>query len=346
VAELFDAASLLGQDEQRSFLANACQGDPALLAEVESLLAHDNVAGPIDNPVWVPDDLLMSPLALVVGASLGPYVIESVLGIGGMGEVYQARDTKLGRRVALKVLPQTLAEDPDRRARFQREAQVLAALNHPHIAAVYGFEDTDRAYAIALELVDGPTLAERLARGPVALVEAIAIARQIVDALDAAHELGIVHRDLKPANIKIRPDGTVKVLDFGLARFVLTGDDSHETGLSHPLDPVVTAAGALLGTAAYMSPEQATGLPADARSDIWAFGCLFYELLTGTRAFPGESVADTLGAVLRAEPDWAALPRDTPQAIRRLRRVRHRHRSRRAQCRLDGLLRQWLASVR
>jgi eukaryotic-like serine/threonine-protein kinase len=319
VAELYDAAATLPKDQRAAFLSSACGGDTVLRAEVESLIAQEDVASLIDSPVWIPDDLLMQPLALTVGASLGPYVIEGVLGTGGMGEVYRARDTKLGRRVALKVLPDALSDDPERRARFQREAQVLAALNHPHIAAIYGFEDRDARDAIALELVEGSTLAERLASGALPPDEAIAIGQQIVDALDAAHDLGIVHRDLKPSNIKIKPDGTVKVLDFGLARFSSAPDDVRgNAGVAPPTDVVASAAGALLGTAAYMSPEQATGRAADVRSDVWAFGCVFYEMLTGTRPFPGEDVAATLVSIVRAEPDWDALPSATPLPVRRL----------------------------
>ena len=331
VAELYDAAATLPKDQRNAFLSSACVGDQALIVEIESLIAQEDVASPIDNPVWIPDDLLTQPAALAVGASLGPYVIEGVLGTGGMGEVYRAKDTKLGRRVALKVLPEGLSDNPERRARLQREAQVLAALNHPYIAAIYGFEDRDATYAIALELVEGPTLAERLARGPMTSHEAIPICQQIIDALEAAHDLGIVHRDLKPSNIKIKPDGTVKVLDFGLARFASAPDDiSADTGVLSPTDAVVSAAGALLGTAAYMSPEQANGRAADVRSDVWAFGCVFYEMLTGKRPFAGEDVAETFVSVLSTEPDWDAFPSETPLPIRRLlERCLHKDRKRR-----------------
>ncbi|MEO5822757.1 MAG: protein kinase [Vicinamibacteraceae bacterium] len=319
IADLYDAAAALPKDQRDRFLADACAGDASLLADVASLVAQDQVASPLDRPVSMADELFVLPPALTIGASLGPYVVEGVLGTGGMGEVYLARDTRLGRRVALKVLPEELADDPDRRARFQREAQVLAALNHPHIAALFGFEDRDGTHAIALELVEGPTLAERLARGPMPVSEVIAVGRQIVDALDAAHDLGIVHRDLKPSNIKIKADGTVKVLDFGLARFWRDRDETAADGGMHlGADPVVTSAGALLGTAAYMSPEQAEGGAADARSDVWAFGCVLYEMLTARRACAGETVADTLAAVLRAEPNWEALPAETPRPIRQL----------------------------
>jgi len=319
VAELYDAAATLPKEQRTAFLSTACVGDPELIEEVESLIAQDDVSSPMDDPVWIPHDLLAQPAVLPPGTPLGQYVIEGILGTGGMGEVYRAKDNKLGRRVALKVLPEELSRDPERRARFQREAQVLAALNHPHIAAIYGFEDGDSTHAIVLELVEGPTLAERLTRGAIPVQEAIAIARQIIEALEAAHDLGIVHRDLKPSNIKIKADGTAKVLDFGLARFTAAPDDtSTDAGVLATTDAVVSVAGALLGTAAYMSPEQAQRLAADARSDIWAFGCVFYEMLTGKRPFPGEDVAESLVSILRAEPDWNALPAETPLPIRRL----------------------------
>ena len=246
------------------------------------------------------------------GSFIGPYQVDSLLGVGGMGEVYRARDTRLNRDVAIKILPPAFATDPDRLARFKREAQVLASLNHPNIAAIYGFEDSGGIHALVLELVEGPTLADRLARGPLDVDEAIAIGRQIADAIEAAHGLGIVHRDLKPANIKVREDGTVKVLDFGLAKLAdPAGTAPHSSSATQSptiTTPAMTAAGMILGTAAYMSPEQAKGKPADKRSDIWAFGCVLYEMLTGRRAFEGEDVSDTLAAILRGEPDWSALP--------------------------------------
>ena len=221
------------------------------------------------------------------GARVGSYEILSALGAGGMGEVYRARDSRLDRQVAIKILPQTFVADEERVARFQREAKVLASLNHPHIAAIYGLDEGDGVKALVMELVEGEDLARRLTRGAIPLDEALPIAKQIAEALEAAHEQGIIHRDLKPANIALRPDGTVKVLDFGLAKVLAT-----DTTSSDPLNsPTVTAAathpGILLGTAPYMSPEQARGRPVDRRTDIWAFGAVFYELLTGIRAFPG-----------------------------------------------------------
>jgi serine/threonine-protein kinase len=234
-----------------------------------------------------------------------------------MGEVYRARDTKLNRDVALKILPEAFTLDGDRIARFRREAQVLAAFNHPNVAAIYGFEDSGSTYALVLELVEGPTLADRIAMGPIPLDETLPIAKQIAEALEAAHEQGIIHRDLKPANINVRADGTVKVLDFGLAKAL-----EPASGLS-PAPPEaetittpaqMTATGVILGTAAYMSPEQAKGRSADQRSDVWAFGCVLFEMLAGQRAFPGDDLSETLAAVIKSEPDWSALPATLPNS--------------------------------
>src|SRR5687767_14791121 len=257
-------------------------------------------------------------MPLQPGARLGSYEIVAPLGAGGMGEVYRARDTRLRRDVAVKVLPDLVAADPDRLARFQREAQVLASLNHPNIGAIHGFEEAQGTGALVLELVEGPTLDERLRQGPMPIDDALPIARQVVDALEAAHARGIVHRDLKPSNIKIRPDGTVKVLDFGLAKAL---DES--AGADLPIaatrtSPALTHAGIILGTAAYMAPEQAKGREVDARADIWACGCVLYEMLTGASPFGGESVSEVLAAVLKSEPEWRELPADTPEAVRRL----------------------------
>ena len=255
-------------------------------------------------------------MSLTPGTRLGSYEILSAIGAGGMGEVYRARDTRLRRDVAVKVLPESVAGDKDRLARFEREAHVLASLNHANIAAIYGLE----AGALVLEFVDGPTLADLTAVGALPVHEALSIARQICDALEAAHDQGIVHRDLKPANIKVRPDGSVKVLDFGLAKAV-EGPPSAATLSAAPTitsPAVVSGVGVILGTAAYMSPEQARGRPVDKRSDVWAFGCVLYEMLTGRRAFDGEDVTDTLSRVLQREPDFTALPGGTPPAVRRL----------------------------
>ena len=270
-------------------------------------------------------------MTLSIGNRVGPYEILGALGAGGMGEVYRGRDTELNRDVALKVLPELFAADADRLARFKREAQVLASLNHPNIAAIYGLQDVPGGRALVLELVEGPTLADRSTAGPIPLDDALSIARQIAEALAAAHEMGIVHRDLKPANVKLRADGAVKVLDFGLARTFEPGVASADAVQSLTLtSPAMTQMGLILGTAAYMSPEQAKGRPADKRSDVWAFGCVLFEMLTGKRAFAGEDVADTLALVLTKQPDWSLLPPETPPSIRRLvRRCLERDRSRR-----------------
>lgn len=272
-------------------------------------------------------------MPLTPGSRLGTYEVLVKLGEGGMGEVYRARDTRLGRDVALKILPEPFATDPDRLMRFEREARTLASLNHPHIANIYGLEETaavgvGRAGALALvmELVEGEDLNVRIARGAIPLDEALPIARQIAEALEAAHEIGIIHRDLKPANIKLRRDGTVKVLDFGLAKALGAFDVDRNTsagngpsaqgGMPTVTSPAMTLRGLILGTAAYMSPEQAKGKPVDKRADIWAFGAVLYEMLTGRRAFEGEDVSDTLASVLRADPDYSALSADVPGALR------------------------------
>jgi eukaryotic-like serine/threonine-protein kinase len=273
----------------------------------------------------MPLDVREAPLAgscAMIGRHLGPYHVLAKLGEGGMGEVYRATDTTLKRQVAIKVLPDAMAADAERLARFQREAEVLAALNHPHIAQVFGFERVDGASALVMELVEGPTLADRIAQGPVPLVEAVSIARQIADALEAAHERGIIHRDLKPANIKVRPDGTVKVLDFGLAKTQHSARNASGSAdlLNSPTltAPAMTVQGMILGTAAYMSPEQAAGKPVDRRSDVWAYGVVLMEMLTGRQTFGGETVSHVIASVLKDAPDWTALPDDTPAAIRTL----------------------------
>ena len=250
-----------------------------------------------------------------------------MLGEGGMGAVFRARDTKLDRDVAIKILPEAFAHDADRLARFTREAKTLAALNHPNIAAIYGLEESDGITALVMELVEGDDLSQRIAQGPIPLDEALPIAAQIAEALEAAHEQGIIHRDLKPANIKVRSDGTVKVLDFGLAKALdrsggPVGSGGHDLSVSPTLtSPAMTQAGMILGTAPYMSPEQAKGRPVDRRADIWAFGAVLYEMLTGTRAFPGEDVTDTIVSVMSKEPDFAALPADVPARVSQALRV-------------------------
>ena len=322
VEDLCHAALARRAEERSAFLASACRGDEGLLREVESLLAEASGA---EGFMSVPAASLAGSAALdqaagtLIGARFGPYTIRSLLGVGGMGEVYRAHDETLGREVAIKVLSQAFTAEPDRRARFEREARMLATLNHQHIGAIYGVEDSNGVRGLVLELVEGETLAERIARAgratgggasglPVA--ESLHIARQIAEALEAAHEKGIVHRDLKPANIKITPDGVVKVLDFGLAK--MADPDSPGSDLSH------SRAGAVFGTAAYMSPEQARGHNVDKRSDIWAFGCVLFEMLTGRAAFAGETASDTIAKILEREPEWLALPAGTPPVVRRL----------------------------
>ncbi|HEX7777972.1 MAG TPA: serine/threonine-protein kinase, partial [Vicinamibacterales bacterium] len=268
-------------------------------------------------------------MSLQTGSRFGPYEIQSPLGVGGMGEVYRARDPRVQRDVAIKVLPDVLARDPDRLQRFQREAQALASLNHPNIALLYGVEDVDGIRGLVLELVDGPTLAELIARAgrpagrparssAIPIDELLPIARQIADALEAAHEHGLVHRDLKPGNIKITPGGVTKLLDFGLAKAFSEDAKSGNIVNSPTVTSIGTQAGVILGTAAYMSPEQARGRPVDKRTDIWAFGCVLYEMLTGRAAFAGDDVTDVLVGIIEREPDFAALPADTPPALLRL----------------------------
>lgn len=244
-------------------------------------------------------------MSLTAGTRLGPYEVRGALGAGGMGEVYRAHDAKLGRDVALKILPDGFAADPERVARFEREARTLASLNHPHIAQIYGLEQAGNTAALVMELVDGEDLSQRIAEGAIPLDEAVKIARQIAEALDAAHGQGIVHRDLKPANVKLRDDGTVKVLDFGLAKSIEgPGTASGATITS----PAMSMPGVILGTAAYMAPEQAKGRPVDKRADVWAFGCVLYEMVTGRRAFAGEDISETIASILRSEPDWSGVP--------------------------------------
>ena len=258
-------------------------------------------------------------MRLSPGTRIGSFEVIDAIGAGGMGEVYRARDPKLNRDVAIKVLPDALTSDPERLARFRREAQMLAALNHPNIAHIHGFEDADGVHALVMELVDGPTLADRIASGPIPLAEALPIALSIAEALQAAHGQGIIHRDLKPGNVKLANDGAVKLLDFGLAKTA----ENATVGVGHTASPTFTSpamtqAGVILGTAAYMSPEQAKGRPVDRRSDVFAFGAVFYEMLTGRRAFDGDDVTDMLASVLRSEPEWTALSDDVPASIRTL----------------------------
>jgi len=287
--------------------------------------------GPV--PSAVPLARIITPsVALAPGTRLGVYEVAAQIGEGGMGQVYRATDTKLKRQVAVKILPTSLAADHARLARFQREAEVLASLNHPNIAAIYGLEESGGMTSLVMELVEGEDLSQRIARGAVPLDEALPIAKQIAEALEEAHEHGIIHRDLKPANIKVRSDGAVKVLDFGLAKAMEPARGSSPSMSMSPTitTPAMTQAGMILGTAAYMSPEQARGIDVDKRTDLWAFGVVLWEMLTGKRLFEGATVSDTLAAVLRAEPQWATLPNDTPTLIQRLlRRCLEKDRKRR-----------------
>ena len=319
VEEIRHAALSRVESDREAFLAHACAGDPALRREVEAALAqHESgflEAPAMDAAVPTVSD---AGASLLTGRRIGAYQVHERIGVGGMGEVYRARDTKLGRDVAIKILPRLFTSDSDRLARFEREAHVLASLNHPHIGAIYGLEDVDGVRALVLELVNGETLADRIVRGPIPLNEAMTMARQIADALEAAHEKGIIHRDLKPSNIKITPDGVVKVLDFGLAK-AASGDTATADLTQSPTITVGgTQEGVILGTPAYMSPEQARGRPADKRADVWAFGVVLYEMLTGRPAYQGETTSDVLAKVIEREPDWAALPASTPPRLREL----------------------------
>jgi eukaryotic-like serine/threonine-protein kinase len=304
--------------ERSAYVGATCAGDESLRMEVESLLANQSRAAALGLETGIRDLGLGISTDELIGKQIGVYKIVSLLGAGGMGEVYRAHDMKLQRDVAIKVLPGAFTADRDRLSRFQREARVLAALNHPHIGAIYGFEDASSVTALVLELVDGETLADRLARGPLPIEQALAMARQIADALDAAHELGIVHRDLKPGNIQITRDGAVKVLDFGLAKVVTGGRAGNNCPESPDATIDRTGAGMMLGTPSYMSPEQARGQPVDKRADIWAFGCVLYEMLTGRVAFAGETTSDTIAAILEREPNWSALPETIPAGVHRL----------------------------
>ena len=321
IDDICDAALERDVGERSAFVAAACGDDKALQKDVEALLARAHTAQHfLSSPVGaVAASLLAAERgASLVGRQIGSYRIVALLGAGGMGDVYRAHDTKLRRDVAIKVVADAFLLNPDRLARFEREAQVLATLNHPHIGAIYGLEEADGIRGLVLELVEGETIVERLLTRPMPLPEALVAARQIADALEAAHEKGIVHRDLKPANIKITPDGTVKVLDFGLAKvFARAG-----AGAGGSQMPTVasenTQEGVIAGTVAYMSPEQARGKEVDKRTDIWAFGCVLYEMLTARRAFGGETASDTIAAILERQPDWSVLPARTPASIRRL----------------------------
>jgi serine/threonine-protein kinase len=333
ISLIYYAALEREPDDRKAFLHEACAGDERLLHEVESLLAHDAAPAMIDAPAMqaAAKALGTESVASRIGMRVGIYEIGAFVGAGGMGEVYRARDTKLGRSVALKVMPELWSDNVEWRVRFDREARLLASLNHPNIAQIYGIEESSGVRAIAMEFVDGETLDGRLkshvpsVRGarsvsrPIPHKEALALATQIADALDAAHQKGIVHRDLKPANIKLTPDRRVKVLDFGLAKLVDPLSSTDDVTTSTPTSKGRgTREGVLLGTPSYMSPEQARGQPVDKRADIWAFGCVLFEMLAGRPAFAGETVSDTVVAVLEHSPDWTALPPELPASTRRL----------------------------
>jgi serine/threonine-protein kinase len=327
VKEVFQAALEQTPEARSAFVRQTCGTEDALRREVESLLAAFERAGTFVERPAVESLTASAALAATMtldaagralrpGDTIGPYQIIEFAGAGGMGEVYRARDCKLFRDVALKVQSGAFAFDADRLARFNREAQVLASLNHPNIAAIYGLEESDGIQALVLEHVQGPTLAHRISTAPLLVDEALAIAKQIAAGLEAAHARGIVHRDLKPANIKLRPDGTVKILDFGLAKAFDASDSSplalDEAALTGPTG---TCAGIVFGTAAYMSPEQALGKAVDKRTDVWAFGCVLYETLTGQQAFHGETVRETLAMIVGHGPDWSRLPVETPASV-------------------------------
>src|SRR5262245_11114218 len=317
VERLFHAALALPPHRRTAFLDDSCAGNESLKRDVQSLLVESSADDFLEQPALDPGAtrLISSSYASLVGRRLSEYEITARIGAGGMGDVYRARDVKLGRDVAIKVLPAPLAHDAGRIARFKREAQILATLNHQHIAAIYALEESEDVVALVLELVEGATLADRLHQGPLPVNDALTIARQTAEALETAHAKGIIHRDLKPANIKAPAGGTVKVLDFGLAKAIgeEPGQDLSQLATIH-----ATQEGMILGTATYMSPEQARGLPVDKRTDIWAFGCVLYEMLTGRKAFHGETVTDCLAAIIGQDPDWTLLPPSVPENVVRL----------------------------
>jgi serine/threonine protein kinase/Tol biopolymer transport system component len=319
IERLFHAAREQPPAERHAWLARECADDSAMRREVESLLAQAP-GGVLDAPVGaLVADLVAPPRVLRSGRRIGGFEVQGLLGVGGMGEVYRARDTRLGRDVAIKILPRAFKDDPQRLARFEREARVLASLNHPHIGAIYGLEDADGATALVMELVEGDDLSQRIARGAIPIAEALPIARQIAEALEVAHEQGVIHRDLKPANIKVRTDGAVKVLDFGLAKALDPASSSSAEVMNSPtFTPPSTMIGTIIGTAAYMAPEQARGKAVDRRADIWAFGVVVYEMLTGRRPFDGDDTSTTLASVIKDDVSWQALPADLPAPAQRM----------------------------
>jgi serine/threonine protein kinase len=323
ISQIYNDASRLPAGARDAFIHDACAGDTQLEREVRSLTAQPSSDSLFAGVMRQGSAAVLDAASAPRPSRLGRFEVRALLGAGGMGEVYQAHDAALGRDVAIKLLPTAFTRDAERLLRFEREARILAALSHPHIAAIYGVEEIpDDAQAdggrraLVLELVDGDTLAHRLRRTRLSLGEVIDIARQIADALEAAHEKGIIHRDLKPANIKIRSDGVVKILDFGLAKAPgLDLTNGADFDRDHSPE---TAAGVLVGTPNYMSPEQARGAAVDKRADTWAFGCVLFEMLTGQLTFAGDTPADAIAAVLDREPDWSLLPPATPAGVRRL----------------------------
>ncbi|HEV2200135.1 MAG TPA: protein kinase [Bryobacteraceae bacterium] len=319
VEGLFHAALEREPAARQAFLDVACDGDADLRQQVELLLSQAEQAGSfLERPALQDMTVTLTAGQSLLGREFGPYRIVSPLGAGGMGEVYRAHDSKLGRDVAIKTLPREFARDPERLARLRREARTLASLNHPNIAAIYGLEESGDVDCLVMELVEGETLADRLKSGPLTIAEALGLAEQIAEALGAAHDKGIIHRDLKPANVKVTPEGRVKVLDFGLAKAIWGPEQNQDLSQAASVTGVETLAGSIVGTPGYMSPEQARAKDVDKRTDIWAFGCLLYELLSGKRAFQGETLQGTIAAVLEREPDWQALPAKTPAKIREL----------------------------
>jgi serine/threonine protein kinase len=332
IESLYNKALELDARQRSAFLLEACGGDEDLRRDVEELLEGDLQGSFLENPALSEIAHEFAATATPwIGRQIGNYEFVSLAGAGGMGEVYRARDTKLKREIAIKILPDAFSRDPERISRFQREAELLASLNHPNIAAIYDLEEENGSRFLILEFVDGQTLADRLRQGPIPVEEALKIALQIAEALEAAHERNVIHRDLKPANIKITREGAVKVLDFGLAKaFAVESIDP--TLANSPTQMPTSTPGMILGTTAYMSPEQASGTAVDRRTDIFAFGVVLYEMLSGQPAFPGDSAAAILAAVIRAEPDWQKLPANTPAGIRRLlRRCLQKDRNRRLQ---------------
>ena len=314
VRAIFQDALEHSDEGRAAFLSTACEGDVNIRHEVESLLAAHVAAGEfLETPaVRLAADRTVVP-AMQPGDRIGGFEIVGVLGSGGMGEVYRARDATLQRDVAIKVLPRAVAADPHRVARFERESRILASLNHPNIAAIHSVAQVGDLRLLILELVEGPTLADRLRTGPLSSSEALDVARELASALEAAHERGVIHRDVKPANVKLISPSGIKLLDFGLAKEHAPTDIARDAAVSDG-----TIDGVILGTCAYMSPEQARGKPTDRRTDVWAFGCVLFEMLSGTRAFDGDTTSDAIAAVLEHEPDWSHLPAGTATGIRRL----------------------------